>query len=353
MAVNLQNAIIGCLLGTAVGDALGLPMEGLSRRRQRKMFPEVEGYHFLFGKGMISDDTEHTCMVAQAMIASGGDEHRFARDLSWRMRKWLLGLPAGVGFATLRSLLKLWMGFSPEHSGVFSAGNGPAMRSAIIGVCFGDDKKKLASLVRISTRITHTDPKSEYGALSVALAAHMAGRHENAPGFYLRELQVILGPGASELLALVKRAVESATDGQTTGAFAAELGLGNGVGGYIYHTVPVVLHAWFRHPGDYLSGIREAIECGGDTDTVAAILGGILGAAVGKDGIPSEMIKNLWGWPVTHPWMESLGRALGNVVSNNEAEDTPEIFFLSSLLRNLFFLLIVLCHGFRRIFPPY
>ncbi len=137
MEAQMEKAIIGCLLGTAVGDALGLPMEGLSKRRQYRMYPEIKGYHFLLGKGMVSDDTEHTCMVAQAIVASGGDERLFAKNLAWRMRRWFLCMPAGIGFATLRSLIKLCVGFSADRSGVFSAGNGPAMRSAIIGVCFG------------------------------------------------------------------------------------------------------------------------------------------------------------------------------------------------------------------------
>lgn len=353
MAFQIEDSIIGCLLGTAVGDALGLPMEGLSKRRQQKMFPNIDGYRFLFGKGMMSDDTEHTCMVAQAIIKSGGDEKWFARDLAWRMRRWMLGLPTGVGFATLRAILKLWVGFSSENSGVFSAGNGPAMRSAIIGVCYGNQRGKLINLTKISTRITHTDPKAEYGALAVALAAHMASEHVEDPYIYLQELEKILGPRSDELLVLVKKAADSATAEQSTETFASGLGLGNGITGYIYHTVPVVIHAWFRHPEDYMSGVREAILCGGDTDTVAAILGGITGAAVGRNDIPNDMIKNLWGWPITPQWMESLGTALVNVISEDKSIDVPGYNYLNSLFRNLYFLTIVLCHGFRRIFPPY
>jgi len=72
-----QDRIVGCLLGTAVGDALGLPFEGLSKRRICKFHPDLNRYHFFFGRGMTSDDTEHTCMVAQALILSGGDVKRF------------------------------------------------------------------------------------------------------------------------------------------------------------------------------------------------------------------------------------------------------------------------------------
>jgi len=347
-----QNAITGCLLGTAVGDALGLPMEGLSKRGQQKMYPEIKGYHLLFDKGMISDDTEHACMVAQAIIASRGDEHLFARDLAGRLRRWILGLPSGIGFATLRAILKLWVGFSAQKSGVFSAGNGPAMRSAIIGVCYGDNSDKLKNLVRISTRITHTDPKAEYGALAVALAAYMASKHEEDPFLYLKRLQDNFDLDA-ELLDVIKKAADSVTQGKSTETFAVDLGLDEGISGYIYHTVPVVLHTWFRHPRDFQLAVIEAIKCGGDTDTVASILGGIIGAAVGKAGIPDAMIANLRDWPMTPQWMESLGETLGQVVCNGKSQDAPGIPFVESFLRNIFFMFVVLFHGFRRLLPPY
>jgi len=347
-----QNAITGCLLGTAVGDALGLPMEGLSKRRQQKMYPEIKGYHLLFGKGMISDDTEHACMVAQAIIASRGDEHLFARDLAGRLRRWILGLPSGIGFATLRAILKLWVGFSAQKSGVFSAGNGPAMRSAIIGVCYGDNSDKLKNLVRISTRITHTDPKAEYGALAVALAAYMASKHEEDPFLYLKRLQDNFDLDA-ELLDVIKKAADSVIQGKSTETFAVDLGLDEGISGYIYHTVPVVLHTWFRHPRDFQLAVIEAIKCGGDTDTMASILGGIIGAAVGKAGIPDAMITNLPDWPMTPQWMESLGETLCRVVCNGKSQDAPGIPFVGSFLRNIFFMFVVLFHGFRRLLPPY
>jgi ADP-ribosylglycohydrolase len=174
--------IVGCILGTAVGDAIGLPYEGLSRRRAAKLFGQPERHRFFFGRGMVSDDTEQTCMVAQSLIASGGNVDSFRRHLGWRFRFWLLGLPAGIGMATLRSTLRLWIGFGPHKSGVFSAGNGPAMRAAILGAAI-DDPQSLRELVLASTRITHTDPKAEYGAFAVALAAQLARQHATADHF--------------------------------------------------------------------------------------------------------------------------------------------------------------------------
>ncbi|XZE56492.1 ADP-ribosylglycohydrolase family protein [Planctomycetaceae bacterium SH139] len=55
-----RTAIIGCILGTAAGDALGLPYEGLSPARGVPLLGPPYRYHFLFGRGMISSDTEHT-----------------------------------------------------------------------------------------------------------------------------------------------------------------------------------------------------------------------------------------------------------------------------------------------------
>jgi ADP-ribosylglycohydrolase len=54
---DIEESIIGCIVGTALGDAVGLPCEGLSRLRQRELFPHLDGTHFLLGRGMVSDDT--------------------------------------------------------------------------------------------------------------------------------------------------------------------------------------------------------------------------------------------------------------------------------------------------------
>ena len=205
-----QANIIGSILGTAVGDAIGLPYEGLSRRRGAKLLGNPDRHRLLFGFGMVSDDTEHTCIVAQSLIAAGAnDVTEFQTQLAWRLRFWLLGLPAGVGLATLRSILKLWLGFSPARSGVFSAGNGPAMRAAILGVAI-EDPIQLREFVRVASRITHTDPKAEYGALAIALAAHTACKSTKVSGSdFLLQLSSCLGNEADEFLLLIERAIEN------------------------------------------------------------------------------------------------------------------------------------------------
>ena len=176
-----ETHIVGCILGTAVGDALGLAYEGVSRERLPRLLGSPDRHRFLLRRGMVSDDTEHTCIVAQSLIFANLDIDAFTRDFARRLRWWFASLPAGIGRATLRSCVKLWFGASPKSSGVFSAGNGPAMRSAIFGASF-DDLDAMVDFVRVSARITHSDPKAEYGAIAIALAAFLARRETEIDG---------------------------------------------------------------------------------------------------------------------------------------------------------------------------
>lgn len=349
-----RDAIIGCLLGTAVGDALGLPYENLTHRRAQRLLGEPDRYRLVFGRGLISDDTEHSCLIAQAMILAGNDEQAFTKYLGRQLRRWFWALPTTGGMATVRAGLKLTIGISPTRSGVFSAGNGPAMRSAILGAAI-DDLDQLRRWVSISTRVTHTDPKADYAAFAVALAAHDAAAGVLATGkdFLQRLNDCLPDEGATELFDLIERAVESLNRGESTREFAASLGLQRGVTGYCYHTVPVALHAAFRYRGDIRRGIPEVIRCGGDTDSTAAIVGGILGAEVGRAGIPEEWLQGLVDRPRTVRWIERLAIQLAQVRETGTPQRALRLPILPILARNLLVLVIILGHGFRRFLPPY
>lgn len=348
-----QKAIVGCLLGTAVGDALGLPYEGVSRDRATRLLGPPDRYRFFLGRGMISDDTEHTCMVAQSMIESGKDIDLFAKRLASRLRWWILALPAGVGKATARSCVKLWLASKPTRAGVFSAGNGPAMRAAIFGATI-DDLELLLRLVRASSCLTHTDPKAEHGAIAVALAAkHSRSNGKFDANLWLNEVVESIGADGSELSELLRKTVRSSKDGKSTLEFAESLGLDKGVTGYAYHTVPVAIHAWLSHPQDYRGAVTSIIRCGGDADTTASIVGGIVGAGVGREGIPNEWISDIIDWPRSIEWIENLGHRLADCIESGKPTKAPRVGPIPIIVRNAFFLLVVLFHGFRRLAPPY
>jgi ADP-ribosylglycohydrolase len=352
MDPSKSDLCIGCLLGTAAGDALGLPYEGLSARRARRLFPNTTRHHLILGRGMVSDDTEHAAFVAQALIRCGDEPRVFAKDLARSLRWWLVGLPAGVGFATLRSIIKLWLGWPPETSGVRSAGNGPAMRSALLGVVFAHDLCKLKAFVKASTQITHRDPKAYFAALAVAVAAINVGSSTSSDWRteYFRSLEGSFGDDeAMEFLELVAKAMRSAETGESVALFADSIGSKNGISGYCYHTVPCVLQVWFRFGDDLERGLPEIIGAGGDTDTAGAILGAIVGARIGKAAIRREWLDRIIDWPRSIGWLDRLGRALAD-----PSRPAPPAYFWPAVLpRNLIFLVFVLAHGFRRLLPPY
>ena len=97
----------------------------------------------------------------------------------------------------------------------------------------------------------------------------------------------------------------SVARGESAASYAESIGCGKGVTGFVYHTVPVALHVWLRRQSDYRGALIEAVRLGGDTDTVAAVVGALVGTRVGREGIPAEWLRDLWEWPRTPAWMES------------------------------------------------
>jgi ADP-ribosylglycohydrolase len=233
------------------------------------------------------------------------------------------------------------------------------MRAAVIGLYAGEDRALMAQLIRASTRLTHTDPRAEQGALAVAMAAAYGAEHGPARASadeFLGEL--VAAVNDPELSNALRLAAIHLRGGDSVEAYVRALGLQKGVSGYINHTVPVALYCWLRHTGDFRSAVEAAVLAGGDTDTVGAIVGGIAGATVGEGALPTEWIRGLWEWPRSPTWMRQLAARLaaasnGRRVRGSVAPRPTQLFWPAVLLRNLLFLIVVLLHGFRRLLPPY
>lgn len=354
----MQERLAGILIGTAVGDALGVPAEGLPPARRRRFWPGAWRYRFLFGRGMTSDDTDHAFFVAQALLREPDDADAFQRRLARKLRWWLLGLPAGVGWATLRACLKLWIGVPARMAGVFSAGNGPAMRSALIGGYFSDDAAagKLDEFVRASTTLTHTDPKALTAAAAVARLAAWAVRHgPSKPPDAARVCDTLaaIAPDDAEWRDLVEKLRFAHGKKTPVTTLAVSLGLEKGVTGYAYHTVPVAVYAWLLHYGDFRATVEAALECGGDTDTTGAIAGALAGATVGLRAIPGQWLVGLLEWPRTAKVLTEAGYRLAFQKRAGRPLGPVRYFWPGVVLRNALFLAIVLLHGLRRLLPPY
>jgi ADP-ribosylglycohydrolase len=349
MSAKHEDVIVGCLLGAAIGDALGLPYEGLSHRRAARLLGPPDRFHLFGSRGLISDDTEHLCLVAQSLIAAGDDIRRFEEELARRLKRWFLALPAGIGLATLKACLKLCVGIGPSKSGVRSAGNGAAMRASIIGASVSD-RTQCLELVERCSRITHIDPRAVDGAKAVAIAASLSSNKSiSAAGLPEQFLAQALPVVETETGDVIRCVVESVRRRESTEAFAAPLSVHGKVTGFVLTSVPVALHAWLTSPDDYARAVTSVILLGGDTDTMAAITGGIVGCRVGEKGLPANLLDRLNDGPRSVTWMKSLGTQL----ATGHVQKPFELPILPLIARNAIFMAIVLGHGLRRLAPPY
>lgn len=343
-----EQAIAGCLLGCALGDSLGLPYEGLSTRRARRLARLPLRHRFLPGMGMISDDTDHSILVLQALIVSGGEPHRFRGALAWRLRGWLLCLPAGIGMATLKSIVRLWLGFS--RSGVYSAGNGPSMRSAIIGATLAFAPEQRRQCVRISTEMTHTDERALAGAMALseisACLANGSWTRRPEPETLLQLLFSVSGD--TDWCAAVDRIGDCLQQADPLAAALEAFGTRQGISGYTLHSVPFALVAWYVHFGDLRATLAAITQAGGDVDTVGAMAGALAGTTAGPDGLPGDWLQGLRDWPHSTSYMRHLARRAAGDPAPVRTSLSPWL-----LPRGLLFMGLVLLHGLRRLLPPW
>lgn len=329
------SALYSVLLATATADAYALPYENMSphrvrrylRKRQYALLPWIHG-------GMVSDDTEHAVMTLQAYIASAGDVDAFRRALRWRLMAWTWTLPVGAGSATLKSGLK--MSFGWRETGVWSAGNGGAMRAPVLAMLC-QDVEQLAQWIHASTTLTHRDPKAEYASYALALLVYAERKHgdwhsDAILDFVFQHIQ------DDELIAKIKY---------------GSIDTKRGITGYAYHTIPAVFQIWRQFRDAPLEALDFACECGGDTDTVCALLASVFGAR-GAGQMMFDGIAGKWCEPVLRPsFFQALAQQAEAVAQSGQAQTPIRFGGWQTCLRNMVFLGIVLAHGFRRLLPPW
>jgi ADP-ribosylglycohydrolase len=187
---ELKNRFLGCLLGCAVGDALGAPFEGLwshsipDEGALLAGFGEFEGYP----PGQYTDDTQLSVATVQAILkARDVVPAEIARSIAWLWKTESVVGPGGACTRAAHSFLKSG-DWSTCGAPVGQAGNGTAMRTAVVGLFFVNTPDALPAVVADVSRITHHDPRSVAGGVAVAKAAQLflAGEAPSCESFCRR-----------------------------------------------------------------------------------------------------------------------------------------------------------------------
>lgn len=275
----------GVLLALACGDALGEPVEGWSADQIAAEYGTLTE----FGDGRVppgglTDDTEQALRLARSLTDCGEFD---ANDVARRFVQWYEGGAVGIGGLTRRVLSRIADGehwerasreaweSSPEGR---NAGNGSVMRCAPIAVVFADDFEQLARVSRKSSKLTHYDPRCVYGCevLNRAIAGYL--RDESAP---LEDALVALPEDAPEELV---GALERLPDDIEPTSLSPS--------GYVVDTLQAALYQ-VTIADSAETAIVDAVNLGGDTDTIGAVAGAIAGARFGADGLPDRWIDDL------------------------------------------------------------
>ncbi len=302
------------MVGTAVGDALGYAREGLSRRVALKMFgrPPLR-YRLVPGIGLVSDDTQLMLLAAQAMLNSRSEGRFFRRAFQWRLSWYLLSLPVGIGRATLLASAKSWLYRFGLPSGVHSLGNGAAPRAMFCALAIHGTGHRRRRWVEDATALTHTHPLTSDGCQVLAALAEYAATTRldkfDAAQALAVATEASQRPAIGELLAQLAPFLEQR---RSPAAVARFFGWDTAIPGSMVPTTIMATYCWLRFPNDFYKAVGSAVALGGDSDSLGAIVGGLVGAHVGFDQLPKPLIDSLMRWPHGPEWMEAMADRLSH-----------------------------------------
>ncbi len=176
-----------------------------------------------------------------------------------------------------------------------SFGNGAAMRVSPVGLFYHQDPKTLQKAAMDQASITHTHPLGQWGAVMQASAVGLAllqdPRKPLKKEEILIELRETLWPGPVEYPKALNEIEHFFMQGRRIEAKEIVRRLGNGV--EAHRSVPSASYLALTYSPHFQDAIRAAISLGGDTDTIAGMVGAIIGAHIGESGLPAEWIEQL------------------------------------------------------------
>lgn len=311
MSNLLKDKFRGILFGQAIGDALGLGTEFMTKAEVKRYYPDgladysqiVQDCHRArWRKGDWTDDTDMTMCIVQAII-----DDRELRPLSVarNFKQWFRHVPMGIGRHTCNVLSigdytekpemvaeKVW-----EMSGKRSAANGGVMRTSVIGL-LGENVEKYAAEI---CRLTHADPRCVGSCAIVSLMVHsLVYKDEILP---IETLVKIGNRYDKRIEPYLRMSWENSLDALVLDDESTM--------GYTLKTMSAGLWSLY-HCSSFEDGLLAVANAGGDADTNGAVAGSLLGARFGYENIPERFIKGLARGNVLEEKAESLLSVLRN-----------------------------------------
>jgi ADP-ribosylglycohydrolase len=294
--MNRSDRIQGCLLGLAVGDALGGPAEGKRIEELQKRHGRI--LDFLSDDQAGSDDTEYALFNAQLLLKYGD---KLTSDII--ADEWLHNIASdrrefkGAGFSEVLTIANLRSGIRPPQSGMHlhSWSDGLAMRVAPFGIYYSGFPEKAAQFAEIDGVVSHAGEGILAGKFVAAALSLAVG------GF-------ALSTAIEEALRMVP------TDSWTFRAIAEGIEIGRRAHGVweaipaLYNSLACTHYPWAdlapeavgiaaglvtAWPGRFSDAVLAAVNVGRDADTIAAIVGAFAGSAEGLNGMPHQWIERV------------------------------------------------------------
>jgi len=302
-----KNSIRAALLGLAVGDALGVPVEFIGRAaRQADPVTGLRGYG-THGQpaGTWSDDSSLTFCLAETLAGVGYDPADAARRfVSWQDEGYWAahGRVFDIGIATAEALQRVRRGVAPLHAGgqdEFSNGNGSLMRilPLVFAVKDWPVDERFRAVCEISS-ITHAHIRSAMACFiyvemarqllsGLAIARAYAEMQQVVNAFFRTE-----GIGSELELRQFHRILENPYGDYAIKPLVAYAEDEIKSSGYVVHTLEAALWCLLKHD-TYAATVLAAVNLGDDTDTTGAVAGGLAGLAYGEANIPAEWLAGL------------------------------------------------------------
>lgn len=279
--IELTDKFRGALIGTAVGDALGAPMEG----RNRVPAEYLASLETTPPNLAYTDDTAMTIGVARSLVECGAfDGPHMAATLAegYEREPWR-GYGAGPPqvFANLARGVTWDEAAASLFGGEGSYGNGAAMRVAPVALHAYPNQDRAAEIAHKTALITHTHQEGIDGAVAqaVAISALLQATSNDSSENLTRIVMAHVKSSVfrSKLMFIDHHIGERGLNGM------ADV-LGTGIAAHT--SVPTALACFLANTGSFGDSVKSAISLGGDTDTIAAMTGALAGAHNGLSAIP-------------------------------------------------------------------